>query len=62
LSITGLKTFSPGAPLTVVGKRVDGSSYDFPVNHTFNDNQINWFKHGSALNAMAAHFASQKRV
>ena len=24
------------------------------VNHTFNDNQINWFKNGSALNAMVS--------
>ena len=24
------------------------------LNHTFNDNQITWFKHGSALNAMGA--------
>ncbi len=59
LSIVGLKTFSPGVPLKLVGKRVDGSTYEFPVNHTFNDNQINWFKHGSALNAMAAHFKSK---
>lgn len=46
--------------MKVVGKRPDGSTYDIPVNHTFNDNQINWFKHGSALNAMAAHFASKR--
>ena len=30
------------------------------VNHTFNDNQINWFKNGSALNAMAAAFKAGK--
>jgi hypothetical protein len=60
LSIVGLKTFAPGVPMKVVGKRPDGSTYDIPVNHTFNDNQINWFKHGSALNAMAAHFASKR--
>lgn len=41
------------------GKRKDGSTYSFKVNHTFNDNQINWFKHGSALNAMAAAFAKK---
>jgi len=56
LSIVGLKTFAPGVPLTIEGKRTDGSTYSFKVNHTFNDNQINWFKHGSALNAMAASF------
>ncbi len=43
------------------GKRKDGSTYSFKVNHTFNENQINWFKHGSALNAMAAQFAAEKK-
>ena len=62
VSIVGLKSFAPGNPLTLRGKRVDGSTYEFPVNHTFNDNQINWFKHGSALNAMAALFKSQKKA
>jgi len=60
LSIIGLKTFAPGVPLKVEGKRPDGSTYEFPVNHTFNDNQINWFKHGSALNAMAKAFEQGK--
>jgi aconitate hydratase len=54
LSIKGLTTLTPGKPLTVVGTRPDGSNYEFTVNHTFNDNQITWFKHGSALNAMGA--------
>eukprot|EP00877_Chromochloris_zofingiensis_P008121 jgi/Chrzof1/3562/Cz13g00140.t1_ACH1[v5.2] len=59
LSILGLKSFQPGKQLTVEGKRKDGSTYSFPVNHTFNENQINWFKHGSALNAMAQQFAKK---
>lgn len=54
LSIKGLKAFTPGKQLTVEGTRPDGSKYEFPVNQTFNENQINWFKHGSALNAMGA--------
>lgn len=54
LSIKGLKAFTPGKALTLEGKRPDGSTYSFTVNHTFNENQINWFKHGSALNAMGA--------
>ncbi|GAX84135.1 hypothetical protein CEUSTIGMA_g11558.t1 [Chlamydomonas eustigma] len=61
LSIVGLKTFSPGLPLTVEGKRSDGSTYKFTVNHTFNENQINWFKSGSALNAMAAKFKAERK-
>jgi aconitate hydratase len=52
VAVTGLQTFAPGTPLTFAGTRPDGSTYEFPVNHTFNDNQITWFKAGSALNAM----------
>ena len=52
VSIRGLPSFAPGRPLTFAGTRPDGTSYEFPVNHTFNDNQITWFKAGSALNAM----------
>lgn len=54
LSIKGLTTFAPGKPLKVVGKKPDGSTYEFTVNQTFNENQIEWFKAGSALNAMGA--------
>ena len=52
ISVLGLTTFAPGVPLKLVGERPDGTKYEFPVNHTFNDNQITWFKAGSALNAM----------
>ena len=50
ISIKGLTDFQPGKPLSVVGKKPDGSTYEFPVNQTFNE--IAWFKAGSALNAM----------
>ena len=53
ISIKGLTSFTVGKPLTLEGKSPEGKSYSFPVNHTFNDNQITWFKAGSALNAMA---------
>lgn len=56
IAIRGLKDFRPEVPLTLEGTRPDGSTYAFPVNQTFNENQINWFKHGSALNAMGAGF------
>jgi aconitate hydratase len=46
----------PTEPPNRQGKRTDGSTYEFPVNHTFNEGQIAWFKAGSALNAMAAQF------
>ncbi|WIA23228.1 hypothetical protein OEZ85_000001 [Tetradesmus obliquus] len=60
LSILGLAGLAPGKQLTIQGKRKDGSTYEFEVNQTFNENQISWFKAGSALNAMAAAFAAKK--
>ena len=50
--ITGLTTFSPDKSLTLVIHHVDGSQESIAVNHTYNKNQIVWFKAGSALNAM----------
>jgi aconitate hydratase len=48
--ITGLTTFSEGQPLTVVLHHADGTTDSFPVNHTYNEAQIEWFKAGGALN------------
>lgn len=53
ISIKGLTALAPGSQLTVDGKKPDGSTYSFKVNHTFNEGQIEWFKAGSALNLMA---------
>ena len=49
IDVSGL---SPGKPLEVKVKKPDGKDFTFTVNQTFNDNQINWYKAGSALNAM----------
>jgi len=48
--ITGLNQFAPGSHLTVVLHHADGSQESFPVNHTYNAPQIEWFKAGGALN------------
>jgi aconitate hydratase len=48
--IKGLDQFSPGKSLMLVLHHADGSSDEFPVNHSYNDKQIEWFKEGSALN------------
>lgn len=50
LSVTGLKDFAPGKPLTLKIKHSDGREESVPVNHSYNTEQINWFKAGSALN------------
>lgn len=48
--IVGLNQFLPGSQLTVVLHHIDGSQETFPVNHTYNAQQIEWFKAGGALN------------
>jgi aconitate hydratase len=50
IDVLGLKEFAPGKALTVVLNHADGTKDEFPVNHTYNQNQIEWFKAGSALN------------
>ena len=50
IDILGLDTFSEGKPLTIKLNHSDGSSEEFLANHTYNCNQIEWFKAGSALN------------
>lgn len=50
IDILGLETFAEGQPLTIVLHHNDGTTDEFPVNHTYNAQQIEWFKAGSALN------------
>jgi aconitate hydratase len=50
IDIVGLTEFAPGKQLTIVLNHADGTSESFPVNHTYNTQQIEWFKQGSALN------------
>ncbi|NTW48917.1 MAG: aconitate hydratase [Chlorobiales bacterium] len=50
LDIIGLTSFQPGKPLTIVLSHANGTKEEIQVNHTYNENQIEWFKAGSALN------------
>ena len=50
--VADVQDLAEGSKLTFRGARPDGSTYEFPLNHTYNNNQINWFKAGSALNYM----------
>lgn len=52
ISITGLSAFAPGKGLTVTLKKAGGGTVTLAANHTFTDKQIQWFKAGSALNAL----------
>ncbi len=57
MDITGLQSFTPGTPLTLVLNHSDGSSESISVNHTYNAQQIEWFKAGGALNIIRASVA-----
>jgi aconitate hydratase len=50
IDIEGLTSFAPGVPLTVVLHHKNGLEDRITVNHTYNEQQIEWFKAGAALN------------
>jgi aconitate hydratase len=50
IDIVGLTSFTPGQPLQIVCNHADGTSHSFNVNHSYNAQQIEWFKAGAALN------------
>jgi aconitate hydratase len=45
-----LKAFAPGKRITIEVAHEDGSKDTIMANHTYNAQQIEWFKEGSALN------------
>ena len=58
IDILGLTSFAPNVPLTMVLTHKDGSVDQIKVNHTYNQQQIEWFKEGAALNIIRKQFAS----
>jgi aconitate hydratase len=50
IDVLGLTTFAPNVPLKLVFTHKDGSSDEVVCNHTYNEQQIEWFKAGGALN------------
>jgi aconitate hydratase len=57
IDIVGLTTFAPGKPLTLVLNHADGTSESILVNHTYNEQQIQWFVEGAALNIIRKEFS-----
>jgi aconitate hydratase len=55
IDVLGLTTFAPGTPLTLVFTHSDGTSDTILANHTYNQQQIEWFKEGAALNIIKKH-------
>jgi aconitate hydratase len=54
LSLTGLAEIAPGEPITAVLHHADGSEESFELAHSLNEEQVEWFKAGSALNVLRA--------
>ena len=50
INFLDLDQFAPDRQLTLEFVHADGTKDLIKVNHTYNDNQIEWFKEGSALN------------
>jgi aconitate hydratase len=55
IDIIGLSAFAPNTPLTLVFNHADGSKDEIKANHTYNEQQIEWFKAGGALNIIRAN-------
>jgi aconitate hydratase len=58
IDINGLTQFTAGQPLTLVLTHKDGSVDTIKANHTYNQQQIEWFKAGGALNIIRKQVAS----
>ncbi len=52
ISVTGLSSLAPGKPVQVTIHKTDGTALTIQANHSITEQQIGWFKAGSALNAL----------
>ncbi len=50
ISVTGLAGLTPGKPVTALLHHADGTTASISLNHSLTDEQIGWFRAGSALN------------
>jgi aconitate hydratase len=50
LDIIGLKDFASNKNFELILHHSDGTADNIVINHTYNENQFEWFKAGSALN------------
>ena len=57
IDVLGLQEFAPGKSLALALHHADGTSTIIQANHTYNDQQIEWFKAGGALNIIRREFA-----
>jgi aconitate hydratase len=59
IDIIGLTSFAPNQKLKLSLHHSDGTTDEIVVNHSYNEQQIEWFKEGAALNIIRRDFAKQ---
>ena len=52
ISLINLDSLEPQKQVTCVITHSDGNKEEILLNHSYNESQIQWFKHGSALNVL----------
>jgi aconitate hydratase len=53
VTISDLQNLAPGKPVKMTLKHKDGKSEDIQLKHSYNAEQLKWFRAGSALNLIA---------
>lgn len=62
IDILGLTEFTPNKPLRIVLHHKDGSKEEILANHSYNEQQISWFKAGGALNIIRQNQAKNNQA
>ncbi len=58
ISIVGLAELAPGRPVRAILHHADGTEEEILLDHSLNEEQIEWFRAGSALNVLRRQRAS----
>ena len=59
IDVTGLTSFSPGKPLQLQLHHKNGSTDTIVAHHSYNEQQIQWFREGGALNLIRKEFSGK---
>lgn len=62
VSLTGLNKLAPGKPVEMFIKHEDGTTDTLELKHTMTEEQIGWFKAGSALNLIREKTLAKAKV
>jgi aconitate hydratase len=52
ISVVDLQNLKPGKPVRVIVHKADGREIEITTNHSYTEQQIAWFRAGSALNSL----------